>query len=338
LDEKEEISMEVNYEIVQLDYNNRIGNLDVKASSSVKSNKFFPIYNINNKTYIFKPLSKTKPLTTNLFSYSEVFWSTVTNIFYPSPIYRLAICHGYEENEEKYYDYGTIVPSILNENEHLVNLYEWFSSNPDDKVDIKDYINYCMKAYDYTFILEAKIFKENKALGEALVRQILMSILKADQNFHYENVAFVCNEDGKILRLAESIDHEFSNFFLFPEFLADNIYFQVEYENDGAVLNNIKYIRENYVDVYNDFKKKLEDWNNDIENGRFNISIKDTCFLDEPCSSDKWKVGHELYKNNDREKAISLEKMLNLTKINIKDFNQSLKMNIQRHIKWLLFQ
>ena len=46
-----------------------------KPSGVVSSKKSFPVFEDNNKEYIFKPLSKTKPLSTPLFAYSEVYWS-----------------------------------------------------------------------------------------------------------------------------------------------------------------------------------------------------------------------------------------------------------------------
>mgnify|MGYP000408772019 CR=1 FL=1 len=128
----------------------------------------------------------------------------------PAPQYRLAFCEGYEAEVEKYYDYGTVSPMIYNKGEHLLNLLEFFRKYPDPKVHIDDYVNYCQMFYDYTEILESDYFQNNTAMAEELVMQILVSILKGDQNYHYENIAFVCDEDDKILRLAPMIDHEFS--------------------------------------------------------------------------------------------------------------------------------
>lgn len=42
------------FELTKVEYKNRIGNLDVEASSKVKSKKYFPIFKIDNKEYIFK--------------------------------------------------------------------------------------------------------------------------------------------------------------------------------------------------------------------------------------------------------------------------------------------
>ena len=33
-------------------------------------------------------------------------------------------------------------------------------------------------------------------MAEQLAMQVLISVLKGDQNYHYENVAFLCDKDG----------------------------------------------------------------------------------------------------------------------------------------------
>ena len=107
------------------------------------------------------PLTKSKPLSTPLFAYAEVFWSWVIDAYFiPAPQYQLALCRGYEAECGKYYDYGTVSPMIYEEGEHLLNLLEFFRAYPDDKVQIDDYLNYCQMFYDYTEILEADYFSE----------------------------------------------------------------------------------------------------------------------------------------------------------------------------------
>ena len=134
--------MKINYETVHFNYADRIGNLTAEAVGVVKGEKHFPVYSGNR---IFKPLSKSKPFSTPLFAYAEVFWSNVINEYFVSaPLYQLAFCHGYEEETQKYYDYGTVVPRIYNEDEQLLNLLEFFRKYPDEKVDIDQYENYCM--------------------------------------------------------------------------------------------------------------------------------------------------------------------------------------------------
>mgnify|MGYP007005752633 FL=1 len=77
----------------------------------------------------------------------------INEYFVSAPLYQLAFCHGYEEETQKYYDYGTVVPRIYNKDEQLLNLLEFFRKYPDKKVDIDQYENYCMMFYDYTDIL-----------------------------------------------------------------------------------------------------------------------------------------------------------------------------------------
>ena len=178
---------------INLDISNKAYNLDVQASGVVQSTKYFPVFLIDNSEYIFKPLSKTKPYTTPLFAYSECYWSYLINKCFDknAPIYQLAYCHGLEKEQEKYYDYGTLVKSTVSKDEKLVNLLEYFNMYPDNFVNIKDYVNYCMITYDYTNILNSTVFKEHKFLSKQLAWQVLLSILRQDYNFHYENVNFI---------------------------------------------------------------------------------------------------------------------------------------------------
>lgn len=90
----------------------RTGNLKAEAVGVVKGEKHFPVF---EGAVVFKPLTKSKPLSTPLFAYAEVFWSWVIGAYFmPAPQYRLAFCEGYEAEVEKYYDYGTVSPMIYN--------------------------------------------------------------------------------------------------------------------------------------------------------------------------------------------------------------------------------
>ena len=104
--------------------------------------------------------------------------------------------------QPKYHDYGNAVPVIYGEGQKLMNLLEFFRSTPDKNVDIDNYINYCMMFYDYTDIFKSDFFKEHADIACNLARHVLVSVLKGDQNYHYENVAFICDMD-------EQIDFEF---------------------------------------------------------------------------------------------------------------------------------
>ena len=96
-------------------YSNRLGNLTAEAVGVIKGEKHFPVF---ADRIIFKPLTKSKPLSTPLFAYAEVFWSWVINTYFmPVPQYRLAFCEGYEAKTGKNYDYGTAVPFAYGEGE-----------------------------------------------------------------------------------------------------------------------------------------------------------------------------------------------------------------------------
>ena len=245
--------MEKIFKIINLDNKQKIGNLTAEAHSKVKSQKFFPVYMINNKKMIFKPLSKTKPLTTPFFAYSEVYWSYVIKKYFDpkAPRYYLAISKGIEEEQPKYFKHGVLVESITPNDEKLINLYDYFIEHPDPSVNIKDYTNYCMKNYDYSEILSSDFIKTNKEIGEDLAQQILLSILRQDQNFHYENINFISN--GKSEEIAPPIDFEFSTPFLYPDKQED---YQCEQERYKKGLT-IKYEEDNMTALLKQFAKDV---------------------------------------------------------------------------------
>ena len=65
-----------------------------QSAGIVKCFRAFPVFGND----MFKPLSKTKPLTTPLFGLSEVVWSTIIHDYFnpDTPIYKLAVCEGYD--------------------------------------------------------------------------------------------------------------------------------------------------------------------------------------------------------------------------------------------------
>ena len=202
------------YCVKSLDYYNRTGNLKSEASGVVSSTKYFPTYGDK----IFKPLSKIKPLSTPLFAYAEVYWSNIINRFIDdkTPIYSLARCFNIDKEQAKYYDKGTLVDNVLGEGEYLVNILELFRMYPDENVDIDNYINYCEMIYDFEIILKSNFFIEHKDLARKLAEQVLTSILRRDDNYHYENVSLIF-KDGKVKYAAPMIDMEFSQFFMYPD-------------------------------------------------------------------------------------------------------------------------
>ena len=178
--------------ILEYDIKNKVRNLDIESNGVVSSTKYFPVFKEEGKEKIFKPLSKTKPYSTPLFAYSEVYWSYLIKKYIDpnTPLYRIATCKNLSQEQNKYYDKGTIVNNILKEDEKLINLLELFKKYP-DSVDINEYVNYCEVQYDYNTILQSKYFSKNKELGKELAKQILCSMLRRDENYHYENINFI---------------------------------------------------------------------------------------------------------------------------------------------------
>lgn len=310
----------------------RTGNLKAEAVGVVKGEKHFPVF---EGAVVFKPLTKSKPLSTPLFAYAEVFWSWVIGAYFmPAPQYQLAFCEGYEAEVEKYYDYGTVSPMIYNKGEHLLNLLEFFRKYPDPKVHIDDYVNYCQMFYDYTEILESDYFQTHPELAEELVMQILISILKGDQNYHYENIAFVCGEDDKILRLAPMIDHEFSTYFMFPDSMPRQMYWfeqlarsiqgekvqpgEFDYltneterhlmEKSATCLHkNLVYIREHYPEVCRIFLEKLSSLEKDLKEKKERFELEKAPGYPDTANSDAYLIGKARYKDHDEEKARAYE-------------------------------
>lgn len=307
-------------------------NLSVQAQGTVKSNKFFPVFLENEKEIIFKPLSKTKPLSTPYFAYSEVFWSTIINRYFDSktPIYKLAICKNIDKEFESKYSYGTVVSSIEKSTYDLVNLYEIFRDFSDPSVDIKDYINYCEKFYDYRCIFESNFMKERVDIAQDFAMQVLISILKIDQNYHYENPLFY-SKNGEICAVAPMIDHEFSTMFLYlddPQLNKKRFYRGVDslrmaknsstdifaalmYESFPSLSKNLDTIILNYPEIVNLFLEKLKDFIHDFEADK--LILEDNNYLFSFNSSD-FMIGHARYKAHNEEQAKKLE--VELTKYN----------------------
>lgn len=338
----------VDFSIYKYNYDERVGNLDKEAASEVKSEKHFPLFEENGKLRIFKPLSKTKPLTTPLFAYSEVFWSNIINRYFDSeaPIYNLAFCENIEKLAPKYYEIGTVVDSVLGEGEELINLYEYFRDNKDQKVNIDDYINYCEKLYDYSFFFESDFLQDNKQLSSQLAKQILLSILRADQNFHYENVSFIIDSKNNISRLAPPIDHEFSTMFLYPDdktkhkLRFGNFIGRLSYSGDhktfedsllalagfkNSIVKNLDAICEYHPKVADEFIHQLREFSKDFRTtSKTDFYLQDNGFL-VPFNSNEWLAGQKEYKDGNKEAADELRKGYELYRLDLKKFNNKVR-------------
>ena len=330
------------YTVYYMDYNDRDDVMKYEATGSVKSEKIFPVYG----DYIFKPLSRTKPLTTPLFAYSEVFWSYFIGKYFEenAPRYYLAKCSNIDRDIPKYYPIGTLVKKVTNENQKLVNLLQYFNSHPLENIDISDYVNFCEKLYDYREILNAPIFKKRVDLREKLENQILLSILKEDENFHYENVSFI-EEDGNIIDLCPTLDSEFSSFFLYPEkremrdfrkfVLRDSLDVPFSLPEDKiekakkllrfqlkTSLINIITILIKDPEVVISFSEKIDKLINEIEN--IDEIYMNYNFFD-GLNSDSWKIGAARFKNNNEDSARVLETYIKESKLDSNLFNERLK-------------
>ena len=259
-----------------------------------------------------------------------------------------------DDIKSKYYNKGVLVESLTPNNEKLINLYDYFNKYPDGKVDIKDYINYCMMNYDYTMILESDFIKNNKEIGEGLAYQLLLSILREDQNFHYENINFTFKNNH--LLLEPPIDFEFSTPFLYPD--DEKIYeyeqrkyfnsVKIDYEKDevseclkkialekgflldSKIIRNICLIVKLYPNIVLKFVKNLDRF---IEN--YDISIADPDNYIGLLNSDYWKVGHALYKDNNLEEYERLKKEISLININKEDIFKRISSDVLEFSKHL---
>lgn len=330
----------MNFEILELEYNNRDEDLIIKANSQVSSLKTFPLYNVDGQKMLFKPLSYTKPLTTPFFAYAEVFWSIILNRYFDdnNPIYSLAYCTHLTDAYPKYYSKGTLVALQERQGCKIMNLYDYFVLYPDENVNIKDYINYCGVTYDYTNILKAKIFQKNISLLQKLSYHILLSILKLDYNFHYENILLYV-KDEQVVDLVPMLDHEFSLYFLFPDTNQYMDLFQKYFDDiflkEGTCYRNITYIKQFLPEIYQLFIEKIKLFKKDINDLYISFDKKYVGMF----STRSWLVGDARYKQHDDKKAKEYEKnviYVDANEYNFDGWNSRLKASLNIIIDTLL--
>lgn len=333
------------------DYSKRDGNLINESKCEPKSKKNFPFFYEDGKRIIFKPLSRTKPLTTPLFSYSEVVWSTLFHHFFDEkiPIYHLAECKGIGVEMPSKYNRGVTVESVCSETEYIMSLYEYFLLHPEKLVDkeIKDYTNYCMMYYDYDFFFETEFIKNNSQYGRKMAEAILYSLLRADQNFHYENISFL-TEGEQVKDMVVPIDHEFSTMFLYPDNELAHIKYFGSFLNSlldeyyGSTIRklilkgqpedvvraststnyrNIKKIVTLYPDLVEEFITKIQNMLEYLVNNPIHF-IDDDYMM--PFNSDSYKIGYQRYKNNNEIEAQKLESEINLVEMDIEDMGSEI--------------
>ncbi|MCH5167245.1 MAG: hypothetical protein J1F35_05060 [Erysipelotrichales bacterium] len=318
----------LNFDITNLKYSERDGNLDIKSHSNPPSTKYFPIYGDR----IFKPLSYTKPLTTPIFCYAEVFWSYyIKKYFYTEGLTtNLALCEGITDEQPKYRKQGVLVDSYLNSGEKDISIYEYFNLHPDEAVNINDYVNYCLEFYDYIPIFMSKIIKNRQDLGEELALLVLLSLLTMNENFHYENNRFICSKDGEILRLNPPFDNEFSLPFLFPESQTSNAYFLIKYignmDGHNVLGKNLRFIAEHYPNVCHKFLDGLVKFDKEIKNNP--VIIEDNSFIGN-VSSAEYNIYQARLHEHDEEAAKKLIKKIKLQEINYFALNSLINKEIQ---------
>lgn len=312
----------MNLEILKLDYDDREGEMIVEANSKVSSMKIFPLYSIEGQKMLFKPLSYTKPLTTPFFAYAEVFWSYIFHQYFDNtiPLYSLAYCQHFTDYLPKYYSQGTVVALQQKKGCQIINLYDYFMLYPDKNVNIKDYINYCGKTYDYVDIFKAEIFSKNKSLLYKLALSILLSILKLDYNFHYENILlYVKNEH--VIDLVPMLDHEFSLYFLFPDTNQYGKFFQKYLDDiiskEGTCYKNIAFIKQTFPEIYQLFIDRINIFKNDIKNLHIQFNKE---FVGK-FSTHSWLIGDARYKHHDEKKAKEYEEIVEYVYANEFDFD-----------------
>lgn len=344
----------IDFKPIVLNVKDKCRNLDICAKGVVKGTKYFPVFLIDGEEYIFKPISRTKPYATTLFSYAESYWSYVINQFFDdkTPICKLAYCYGLSEEQPKYYDKGVLVKSLISGNQKLLNILEYFEMYPDPKVNIKDYINYCMEFYSYKDILDSDFIKNNPSLGEDLAFQILLSILRQDYNYHYENINFIV-EDESIVSLAPPIDFEFSCSFMFPEDdFKQKMYYEdylsqisIRSENQIAIvkfLNNLGLLRSkclenigkivlDYPETVQKFLMCLEEFMKNIDD----IEIRDEDDFIGSVDSNAWEIGYYTFKEKNTTKLQEAYKKVNYKRIDKAKAFARIKEQIKNNIEAL---
>lgn len=189
-----------------------------------------------------------------------------------------------------------------------------------------------MTDYDYTHILRSNFIKNNLPIGEQLAYQILLSILRMDQNFHYENINLI-NEKN----VAPPIDFEFSTPFLYPDKLNEHQKYYNRYKDSiqipdkddesdilgrfieqqtgikiaNKIRSNIEVIVEMYPHIVYKFIDILEKLIIDLPNLKLNDPDN---FIDD-LNSDYWEIGDALYKKKNHAQYLLLKDQIHLEEI-----------------------
>ena len=188
--------------------------------------------------------------------------------------------------------------------------------------------------YDYRDIFQSDFFQKHEDLAEQLAMQVLISVLKGDQNYHYENVAFLCDKDGEIISLAPMIDHEFSTYFMFPDDVSRHVYWLMElsksirgwevrpgeYDNfknpeerklmeksATCIHKNLLYIKKHYPKVTEEFLNRAEKLKTALTQAPKDFLLQGNPEYPDSADSGAWLIGKARYKDQDEEKARAYE-------------------------------
>ncbi len=176
--------------------------------------------------------------------------------------------------------------------------------------------------------------------------------MKGDQNYHYENVAFLCDRNGEIISLAPMIDHEFSAYFMFPDDVSRHVYWLMElsksirgwevqageYDNFKnpeerklmeksvtCIHKNLLYIKEHYPQVTAEFMNQAEKLKTALTESPKDFLMQGNPEYADCADSDSWLIGKARYKDKDEEKAKTYEAKFRNTakKIDFRDVSIS---------------
>jgi len=227
-----------------------------ETSDVWKSGKYYPVFELPDGEYIFKPMHLHKPNLTGLFPIAEVFWGAFAeSIKYPNAKYKLAVCEGINKQNFIYDDYGCLSKNILGKDEKLVPVYDYLCNNENVSDEFRNYINYAGVAYDYMPVLESKLLQGRPDLAERLAEKIIWSIYIANLNLHYSNCLMVADKAGNIKRFAECFDNEYSGFFGGEVNASREVHKTII--NSDIIKKEVKYLREQFPSAVNKLEDKI---------------------------------------------------------------------------------
>lgn len=309
------------YQIKHLRYEDRIDDLEteIQLRPGETSTKSLPLFlDEDNERYLFKPVSKTKPFSNDLYAIAEVYCSRIIEHYFDpkTPIYHLAVCEGIAEVLPTKSNKGNLVKMFTQPGQRFMSFAEYFKQDENNKLYplVKDFTNFCPMWYDFTPFFEDSTFKDNPNFSNKLASLVLFSILFENSNFHYGNAGFIVDEKDNIIDVAPSYDNEFS--FIFNSLENPNqrdLYYNVfHYSKEGFNrIANLSYLVKNKKPLVVDFLKKSIDMISDSERLKNFSDVSSLGDFITDYNSEIWEV-HKLKKEGEISKAEDLEKKLKM--------------------------